>query len=1023
MKKKLILIVAICSIFALSSFGAIKSLSVSASEVVMEHELYAEYEIGEEIEIPNCTVNVGGKDYTITPVVYLPNGKGTTKNKIELDQRGEYTVDYLKEIDGKTYKKTVKFKVITPLVSFKSDESSYSYGTARESLLPGIASYEAVLVNPQGLNVTLHKDDVASFNQIIDLSKVGNDDTLLEFYFMPNQIGKKDVSAFYITFTDVFDASNQMTVYYKLNRTDGYTYVVAKAGNQPYTGLDAKYDGGGFSGYVVRTNDPYGAVINLYPQGIESKNANQRIALIYDDNEKILYHTGKGYNSYIVDFDDPSIQSALWEGFSSNYVLMSIRADGYESDSMSFFIKKAGDIDLSKDLVLDNDVPEITINSGNVDVMDMPNGKVGLPYKVFDATASDLYSFGNVRVQRRVFFDYKRESGEYNSKSNSFIYEMNIEDGRFIPNHKGKYSIVYSAVDHDGNYVEKVLTVNVFDDTLDESVLTLKDSVKAVEVGNLVRLADVDECYGYKGDKEIRYSVYFNEELQEIQGNELKGYTFIPSRVGTYKVKVELIDTVGGGKTVEYDLVVSDSTTPAISEGVYLPKYFAREFTYELPELYAIDYANGMNRVKASVKIIDGLGERDYLGGRVSFSADKNGVATIRYYVGNNSLDYQVKVVSVRKGLDANLSGYFYKVDGDLEVVADRKGIALTSKSGDGTVEFIHELIANKFIANLMIDSSKNAFDTLNITLTDSQDYTKQVVVSFKKEVGKAGLYLNGEYTGKDCGDIFNKGTINLYYNESTNSLTDGGTINVKLSKTAYGESFSGFTSGRVYVSFGLTGITARSTVYVMKINNQNLNDTIYEDKVKPEYSLSGMYSNLQIGPNETITVFPAVYDDVLSNIVEASVTVSYNDAPVSDVNGKILRKVSCDRSYEVSAKFYGDYIIKYNIVDASGRVQGYSYMISVVDKEGPTITTSMKGGNYKLGSIISVASATAYDNIDGDVKVYTYLLCPNYAVEVVKDGSFKAREVGVYTVRYVAFDSNGNTSYKDFEITVGGNK
>jgi hypothetical protein len=73
-----------------------------------------------------------------------------------------------------------------------------------------------------------------------------------------------------------------------------------------------------------------------------------------------------------------------------------------------------------------------------------------------------------------------------------------------------------------------------------------------------------------------------------------------------------------------------------------------------------------------------------------------------------------------------------------------------------------------------------------------------------------------------------------------------------------------------------------------------------------------------------------------------------------------------------------------------------------------------------KQGKQITVAKATATDNVDGEVDVYVYLVNPSGVITKVTLGQkVKLTEKGVYQLRYLAVDKFGNLSILYYDITV----
>ena len=1021
MRKKLLFVLLSVALVAATT-GAITASANAYDSFNISGAIEDSYTLNETVAIPSATFTVSGKEYAANHIVYYPDGTTSSSSSVVLSLRGNYTVNYFVTVGGETYSKNYEFSTIVPFGSFQTSKSSYNYWQNPDwDTLDGTGVYSGRTEKLWGLTAAIAKNDVFTVNRILDLSKAETENPVMKFYFMPHNFGELDATRFYVKLTDAFDPENTVTLEYRLG-LGTYSYVAAKATGQSWAGLQARYANGSFTGYTVHVNNAYGSVIVNNGGGLHARTCDgvQPLTFHYVSEERALYNN-YAVNGHIVDLDDETYQIKPFEGFSSNYVYVSMWADGYNQDTFRVFITDLCGADLSEDYVIDDECPEITVYSKDVDIFDMPEGGVGLDYKVFDAKATDVYATSPLKLGKKVLIGYGRPSGVYHNAGLGFTAEVDCSDGYFRPNRAGVYSIIYYTTDYSGNYTEVVSNVNITADYNDASFIEIEDAQSLTEVGNRIFLAKVTDKGGYSGDCEIKYSVNNGGQPVELEGNAITGYSFVPQTAGEYNVEIALTDLVGGGTKKNYVITVAAATMPSISDDVELPAYFISEYSYKLPALYAVDYTDGMKKIKTNVKVKDGTGEWSYSGGDTSFVADADGFAEITYFVSGNERAYKIPVVSVYEGKDLALMKFFRNTSGDLELTTVKGGVSLSSRNTDGEAEFVKKILAKTFSTEILIDKDKNDFARLDLTLADSADRTESIVVSLKKEDGAASILINGIDSGKKLTNVFaNDSKIVITYSAANRSLNIGG-IRVAVKTDNNGREFNGFGSGYVYVSYGLKGVESRSTAYVQKLNNQTFDVNIVEDIIRPEFSLNGVYDKLIVEKGSVVTVWSASYGDVLSNIVSESVNVTFGGREITDLNGNIMKNLSCGNEYKFKAAEYGVYVISYLIKDGAGRKQGYTYTVSVVDMTAPVITTSMKDGKAALGDKVTVASATANDDLEGEVKVYVYVCCPNYQVwDINKDKYFYAKEKGVYKVVYKAQDSSGNTAYEEFEITVG---
>ena len=1021
MKKKLLLLLMLVFL-VVATAGVVTVYALSTETFTLDGTIKASYELGKKAVIPEATFTVEGKKYNANHAVYFPDGVVSSDSEVTLSVRGNYTLVYSVNVGGTIYTKEYTFYTDVPFGSFNTSKSSYNYWLNPDwDTLDGTGEYSSVNEKQLGLTVSIAKNDVFTVNEILNLRNAEKNSPFIKFYLMPKDFGELDASKFYIKMTDAFDPDNSITVEYRLGLGQ-YAYDVAKATGQVWIGLEPRYNGGKFTGYSIHINNSYGSSIENNGGGLKSNNCVgvQPLSLWYISEENALYNGGYAYNSLLVDFDDEEYQLVPWKGFSSDYVYVSMWADGYNKDTCRVFITDLCGAHLSTEYVIDNGEPEITVNCKDVDIMNMPEGGVGLKYKVFSATANDLYAVKPLKVGTKVLLGYNRVSGVYHTADVDYTGELDCSNGYFTPKRAGNYSIIYYATDYSGNYTEVVSNVEIKDAFDDTTYIEIADAITETQVGNRISLAQVATFGGYRGSYTISYSVKKGDENIALCGNAVTGFNFVPKTAGEYNVEIALSDLVGGGAAQCYTVTVTNATMPSISDDVELPAYFISEYTYKLPTLYAYNYNDGMKKVKTNVRVKDGAGVWTYYGGEVSFSADENGLAEITYYLLTNERTYKVPVVSIYENSDIIIGKMFALSEGAVDISAVEKGVSVSSRNTNGTVEFVKKILAETFATELSIENEKNDFSQLEVILSDSVERTNRIIVSLKKENDSASVFVNGIDTGKDIENVFSSGNkIIVSYSDKDNSIKVGG-IKIYLVENELGEEFDGFTSGYVYVSYGMKNVSSRSTFYVQKINNQTLNSGLVEDKVKPEFALKGSYSNLVVEKGSVVTVWSAVFGDVLSNIASETVSISFNGNYITDLSGRVMKNATCTEEYSFIANEYGTYIITYLVKDTANRKQGGTYTVHVVDMTAPVISTEMKNGKATLGDKINFAKATATDNLDGEVQVYVYVICPNYqALDLNDNDCFYAREKGAYIVRYMAFDSEGNTTYKDYEIVV----
>ena len=144
------------------------------------------------ISLGKIGIDVAGKQYTATPVVYAPNGDISTSSEYTVSYPGKYTVDYVAAVNGKTYKKTYSFQ--SKLSSFTTANGSVAeYGTQTKKYLAGYLSdpfnktaTDTYDVTKTGIYVNLASNDRFTYNKVLNLEEL-QDKPFLTFTCLPEE--------------------------------------------------------------------------------------------------------------------------------------------------------------------------------------------------------------------------------------------------------------------------------------------------------------------------------------------------------------------------------------------------------------------------------------------------------------------------------------------------------------------------------------------------------------------------------------------------------------------------------------------------------------------------------------------------------------------------------------------------------------------------------------------------------------------------------------------------------------------
>ena len=114
-----------------------------------------------------------------------------------------------------------------------------------------------------------------------------------------------------------------------------------------------------------------------------------------------------------------------------------------------------------------------------------------------------------------------------------------------------------------------------------------------------------------------------------------------------------------------------------------------------------------------------------------------------------------------------------------------------------------------------------------------------------------------------------------------------------------------------------------------------------------------------------------------------------------------------------------GTYTVAYYTKDEYGSETVETFDIEIkADGEKPVISVDFDIETGTVGAEISLPSATATDNADGNVSVSVSVTFGDTEV-TVEDGKFTPSEAGIYTVTYTAKDASGKTAIVSREILV----
>ena len=846
-----------------------------------------------------------------------------------------------------------------------------------------------------GLHVSLAPNDTFTYNQIIDLNKLGGVTPIFNIGVMPDD-GERDVRFIYFTLTDAYDPSNVMTVQISTGITDPstlsapnswtvYSYLMAKTNNQTFAGTAGDAPTFGKTGHIYGTISKFG----LYGGRSEYKMGNEYLALFYEPDEKALYVQSLAGKQLVCDFDDADYFTVPFDGFTTGEVILSMYATSYYTDSFDMYFREIAGETVFEETITSYAAPRIVTDAPE----NVLEGLVGYEYPVFAASAEDPYG-SKTTLTTQVYFGYGSE----------LCYNVNIRNGAFTPQYEGIYTIVYTAENEYGAAASYCIPVTVM--AGDYNALSIGQAENAeAAVGEKVTIA-TPVISGSVGETDYTVTVTLNGGEISVEND-----TFVPTEKGEYLVTYVAEDYFGRTAEMQYVITVSAADMPVIDEdAICLPKYFIKGHTYTLPEVKAYDYADGG---KERSTLVDAAGGT--LDGMQFTPTAEEAVISYIAVKGENStyVSRTIPIVDVSDGNGGiDLAKYFYSEN--ISAVKSAASIVFsnTEAETDASAEFINPFVAKDFSFTAGVPSASAAGAKIVLSLTDT--VTNDERIDLIMERTSRGVSLS--YGGSTIGEYNSGSSLRFYYNASDNTIT----INSQSSFELIG--FSGFSSGYLYFSFSF--LAGQATEFSLSmLYGQGINNLTVDIGDPVIVSAEDYIHDWRYG--EQVSVSPAIYADAVDPVISATVTVyTPLGAVATDINGNALDGVSADAEYACALNEYGYWYVEYTAHSENGD-GSVRYPLLVVDDVAPTI--ELEGdlpSSAAVGASVTLPAATISDNVDtADTMTCLCLVqeMKSHKTEVYAPGTQVTFETqGTYRVTYLVSDSVGNVTKLIYEIIVG---
>ena len=986
------------------------AVSVNAESWKYSGEILSSYNFGDTLTVPDATLSVGGKDVEASFSVTMPDGSATTERKVKLDSAGEYSVKYAAISDGKVYTKTHNFKVDYVAYYIDGDTGTASYG-----------KYTKFGANSEGLLVRLAKGETLTFTRLVDVGSLNDANKLIEGFITPDERGSADFDKLTLMITDAKDPS----VYVRMdinrwttnNNGKQLSWVSAGGNGQDMVGVE--------NANKIHINDNVGVCISLTWTAQQTVNNNgyqtwegktvdcvpdsKLFNLTFDNERKIARSQG----NLICDLTNTSYFKDVWEGFTSDKVRLSVYASGYQGQTANFCLTSVFGADLTGNSFEDEDAPVLNVKLGEDE---MPEAALGTAYKIPEAEAYDDYA-GNVNVKVSVIYNY----------SSNTPVTIGVSDGKFVPDRKGFYTIVYECEDYAGNSARAERTVHA-GGKIEELKVNLPETRE--ENVTLGSFANVGEALatGGSGNKEIVVTVTHAGKTQAIDNS------FMPDEVGDWTVTYTATDYLGTEASVSYVVKATAGDKP-IYQGVpaIAPIYIAGS-GYVLPEFYGYVTENGkLVRKLCSVKIEDANGTKVYSAGEKFVPAvSKTGDSVkVTYYCQSEEYaasEESIPVVIAREGDEVYQNRFFYgegvKVSGrtsDGILLDSGLMVSLSAPADKVGWTFANAQLVENFSFSFSTYEKSSKFGSLELICTDASD--PSVSVSLKIGISASGTTLT---SGKNVATISDTLKADADFDISYgNGKFTFNNSNVKVTETTDGKEFKGFKSDKIYFSFYAYDVKIGAAYRVESVGDNNITAD-NADFGSPVINITGDYGGYRKIDSEYV-VGRAICGDVFAPNVSASVSVyGPNQEILFDESGLKLENVSADREYRIKLAEYGVYNVRYTAREENwvDNYKNFTAYITVADEIAPVIeATSSYTKEVKVGENIILPDVKVTDNLTAEDKmtIMRYVVNSEGRYVILKGGSnsLVATVSGVYTVCITAMDEAGNTATVSFEVVV----
>lgn len=902
-----------------------------------------------------------------------------------------------------------------------------------------------------GVSVQSKNAKKLKYTKAINVSDNTKDDLLFEMQITPEESGNIELKQFLIRFEDW----NNPGCYFEISLTNypwgqsalgivsAKTNTVSQYRGTSYKINSVKGPDGKVSYYEVTTSNTtdaqHGTVIECAFDGRNATayhSVSNSVKFYYDNAEKALYAgnvydwsgtlTSKGYNTdgkiKVLDMDLQSdmgsTKSAIWEGFESDFVRLSVETVEMNADFANYMIFTIDNQTMEGSIVNDTTPPEIEVD---IDENNVPYGVKGEGFYFADAVCYDEMYENNTYVVKKVYFEGQ---------------EIKCSEKGFVPTESGKYEIKYIGSDYVGNRTSKTIVIEVLDkakpveivfdkSSIDDGALELSKS--APSKADLFAETTLPEAsvVGASGKTKIEITVTHNGDLVSVNNGK-----FIPYDEGFYIVTYKFTDELGNVYVFDYEVDVS-FTGKAVVKPVVIEKYMLDGNKYRLPKVsYSLvnRYGEKIETAETYIKVLNkdtGSVLKEYGSETdVLFIPEKKQGDNLEIVYGAkydgrvSEIRYEVTVLK-----SECLGDRFMAEEGVTRTINDYS-ITFSATQDKKGFSFTNRILIEDLMLQFSIPETQNNFEKLNIYINSFEKKNESVKLTLLKNPDKSvmltDVYANGEYLGQCKGNFHKTAPMDFILKFDGVKIYDSNDDLIgRLTTTQNGKAFNGFTGRYADIRFEFEGVGGESAVSLVYVNNQMMGDfTNADDYMQPGiFVTDSIVTQFSVG-DRLIVPRILVYDAFDSLPV---ITVNLKDA-----NGNVCfeKKFLFGETDEIEHVFtkYGEYILNITAEDSSGNSYTYMGGIAVYVTYNVKPIIHIDGEVKKEAGVnerVVLPKITVYDIKDGIIDYCVYVCSPDGRITKIGN-SFIPASKGVFSVYIYAVNSSGNVAVSEtFIITV----